>query len=202
MRRLGKGTVRVIAAVVVLALAVGLGACGSKKKKAAAQTDPVAMALQAPGVRTVVIPKQRRQLTIAVPPCSAANVDQESTKIPPGSNEVVIPEDSPAERVAIQPCTATAQQASQTAGTVLVTPGGATAGAKQAGGQSQQQNQLVLPNDSNLKTVIVPPCTKPSGGAGQSGQSSGTALPAVGDEETVTAPPCTASQQSSSAPSG
>jgi hypothetical protein len=180
------GQLRTLAAIAVLAaLGAGLTGCGSKKKKA--KTDPVATALQAPGVRTVVIPKQRRELTIAVPPCSAAQVDQENTEVPPGSSEIVIPKESLAERVAIQPCTSTGGQPSQSAGTVLVTPGGATGGQQS---QQSQSNQLVLPDDSNLTTVIVPPCTKGQGGGGQQ-QGASVALPATGDKESVTAPPCT-----------
>jgi hypothetical protein len=183
----GRWFVRAMALGLVAVLALGVSACGSKKKAAAAP-DPVAMALQTPGVRTVVIPKQRNgDLTIAVPPCSAAQVDQENTEVPPGSNEVVIPKESLAQTVAIQPCLQPSGQGSQSGGTVFITPGGATGG---QGGQQQQQ--LVLPNDSKLKTVIVPPCTT---GQSQSPQSSSSgnsvALPSTGDQESVTAPPCT-----------
>lgn len=175
---------RIVALGLVAALALGAGGCAKKKKPSVQKPDPVATALQAPGVRTVIIPKQRNtELTIAVPPCSAAQVDQESTEVPPGSNQVVVPKDSLSESVAVQPCTEPAGQGSKAPGTVILTPGG-------AGGGQAGKLQLVLPNDSKLTTVIVPPCTKASGGSSQSGGSS-TALPSTGDKESVTAPPCT-----------
>lgn len=185
----GRWLVRAMALGLLALLVLGVGACG-KKKSSGGAPDPVAMALQTPGVRTVVIPKQRNgDLTIAVPPCSAAQVDQENTEVPPGSNEVVIPRESLAQTVAIQPCLQPSGQGSQSGGTVFITPGGASGG--QAG---QQQQQLVLPNDSKLKTVIVPPCTT---GQTQSPQASSggnsVTLPSTGDES-VTAPPCTIPQ--------
>lgn len=199
MNAAGRSVSRAIVLALVAMLAVGVTACGKKKEQAAA-TDPVATALQAPGVRTVVIPKQRSgDLTIAVPPCSAAQVDQENTKVPPGSNQLAIPKDSLAQSVAIQPCTSPQSgQPSQTAGTIIVSPGGASGGAT-----GQHQNQLVLPNDSNLKLVIVPPCTQ---GGGQSPTTSSggnsVAIPSTGDKQSITAPPCTIQQAPGASSSG
>ncbi|MDQ6848849.1 MAG: hypothetical protein M3070_02450, partial [Actinomycetota bacterium] len=79
-----------VAVLIVGTLAVGLSACGSKKMSAK-PPDPVSMALQAPGTRTVVVPKQTSDLTIVVPPCSAADIKQDTSKTPPGSNQVVVP---------------------------------------------------------------------------------------------------------------
>ena len=75
--------------LVVGMLALVVSGCGSKKKAAA--EDPVATAMQTPGVRTVVIPKQRNAVTVVVTPCSAAAVQQSGAKRkPPGSNEIVV----------------------------------------------------------------------------------------------------------------
>jgi hypothetical protein len=53
----------------------------------------------------------------------------------------------------------------------------------------------VLPNNSTITTLIVPPCTQASGDANQD-QNKSLALPGKGTS--VTAPPCTVPQQSSS----
>src|SRR5688572_960124 len=110
MTGIGKEALRVSVALgLAAATAAGLSACGGSSSKsggggASAQADPVGIALMAPGVRTVVVPKQRGDLTIVVPPCNATQVDQESTEIPPGSNQIIVPEDTLAQTVAIQPC--------------------------------------------------------------------------------------------------
>src|SRR3954452_13998531 len=92
-------------------VAIGLGACGSKSSS---QMDPVSTAMQTPGVRTVVIPKQHGDMTIAVPPCSEAQVAQSgSSKIPPGSNQIVVPQGTLTQTVALQPCM---QQSSSSSG--------------------------------------------------------------------------------------
>ena len=56
MRKVG---LRATGATIALLLATGLSACGSKK-----QSEAVSTALQSPGVRTVVIPKQHADLTM------------------------------------------------------------------------------------------------------------------------------------------
>jgi hypothetical protein len=68
----------------------------------------------------------------------------------------------------------------------------------------------VLPNNSGVATLIVPPCTQSSGGSSSGGGSSASggsnssgaatslAVPAKGKAKSVTAPPCTVPQQSSS----
>ena len=131
------------------------------------------MALMAPGVRTVVVPKQRGDLTIVVPPCNATQVDQESTEIPPGSNQIIVPEDTLAQTVAIQPCLEGQKQTGQ--GTILMTPGGAGQAAQQQTqqGQAQQQNQLVIPDNSDLQRVIVPACQVIMSSSSSSSSSSG-----------------------------
>jgi len=58
------------------------------------------------------------------------------------------------------------------ASTVLVTPGGVSSSQQAQSGSSggssgggQQLNQVVLPNDSDVRTVIVPPCVPTQGGS-------------------------------------
>src|SRR3954471_8969334 len=141
-----------------MALALILSACGSSSSTKPKPADPVSMALQAPGVRTVVIPKQTTDLTIVVPPCSAAEVKQETTKAPPGSNQIVVPKSALDQTVAVQPCVS-GEKSSGKSSTVLLSPGGG--GSPQNPGQQQSgtpQNQLLLPRKSNLTRVIVPPC--------------------------------------------
>src|SRR5919199_832234 len=107
----------------VAAAALGVSACGGSKKQMQAPLDPVAMALQAPGVRTVVIPKQSNALTLVVPPCSAAELRQETTKVPPGSNQVVVPKSALDQTVAIQPCVKGGKSSGK-GNSVLLSPGG------------------------------------------------------------------------------
>ena len=127
MLGIGKGTRQVVAFGFAALLTVGVSACGGSKSSGGASggavADPVAQALMAPGVRTVVVPKQRGDLTIVVPPCNATQVDQESTDIPPGSNQILVPKDTLAQTIAIQPCVEGQKQTGQ--GTILMTPGGA-----------------------------------------------------------------------------
>ena len=212
--RVGTGTtVRVIALGAVVILALGLGACGGggkKKSKAPPTVDPVAMALSAPGVRTVVIPEQSEELTIAVPPCGSGQVSQETTETPPGSSRIVIPEGSLAQTVAVQPCIKGQTQQTSGAGTVLISPGGAATGQSETQLQTgaQGQNQLVIPQNSDLRRIIVPPClveisSSASSPSGPEGTTSNTlALPATSGNRVVTAPPCRVHASSSSASGG
>ncbi len=171
---------RLIVVLGVLVLALSVGACGSKKKKK--MEDPVATALMTPGLRMVTIPKQRADLTIVVPPCSSASVQQDASRKPPGSNEVVIPKGSLTQTVAVPPCQKQPMQSA--ANTVLVTPGGTATAAGEAGTASE----LVVPDNSDLRTIIVPPCT--TGDAESKPKS--FAFPATTRKKSVTAPPCTA----------
>jgi len=162
-----------------------------------APTDPVTTALMAPGVRTVVIPKQSAALTVVVPPCSLAKTKQDTTRTPPGSNQVVVPKSALDQTVAIQPC----MQGTKNAGgsnTVLLSPGGTGSAASQ---KIKPPNQLILPKNSNVTKLIVPPClvlTSSSGsGAGQSGGPNAV-LPGARRKGAVTAPPCTVQATSSS----
>src|SRR3954468_21218007 len=104
---------RAALALVPLGLAATLAACGSSSQQQQ-QQDPVSMAMQTPGVRMLVIPKQRHDLTVAVPPCSQAQaaVSQHSTQIPPGSNQIVVPKGALTQSVAVQPCTPPGQASS------------------------------------------------------------------------------------------
>lgn len=212
MRAIGTGTRRAGACAIAVVLTVGLSACGGSSSKSGgggggAQADPVSMALQAPGVRTVVVPKQRGDLTVVVPPCNATQVDQESTEIPPGSNQIIVPKDTLSQMIAIQPCVEGQKQTGQ--GTILMTPGGAGQSQQQQTqqGEGQQQNQLIIPDNSDLQRVIVPACqvimssssTSSSGGAGTATNS--LALPSSGGQRAVTAPPCEVSASSSSSSS-
>jgi hypothetical protein len=171
----------------------------------------VSTALQTPGVRQVVIPAQRADLTIIIPTCDQAETVQTGdTKPPPGSNRIVVPKGTQTETIAVQPCqggggssgTGTTPPAPPSS-TILMTPGGAGTSQQSSGSQSSsssssgssQPNQLVLPNNSSVTTLIVPPCTQASGDANQDKNRS-LALPGKGTS--VTAPPCTVPQQSSS----
>ena len=161
MLGIGWGARRIAASLFAVLLTVGLSACGGSSSSSSgggAVADPVAQALMAPGVRTVVVPKQRGDLTIVVPPCNATQVDQESTDIPPGSNQILVPKDTLAQTIAVQPCVEGMKQTGQ--GTILMTPGGAGQSAAQqtSQGQAQQQNQLIIPDNSDLERVIVPAC--------------------------------------------
>src|SRR3954462_13972377 len=97
-------TTRAVATISIAAAAAGLTACGSKQQQ---QQDPVSMAMQTPGLRMVVIPQQRHDLTVPIPPCSQAQTAaaQGSAQIPPGSNQIVVPKGALTESVAVQPCT-------------------------------------------------------------------------------------------------
>jgi hypothetical protein len=183
---MGSKGLRLGVLVIVGVLALAVNGCGSKKKK---MEDPVATAMMTPGMRTVVIPKQRNQVTVVVPPCTAAAVQQTGAKRkPPGSNEIVVPRGTLTQTVAVPPCPEKPPQA--VANTVLVTPGGS--GSTQQG--APPQNQLVLPSNSNVTTIIVPPCTTPpSGGASKPPEApKSQAFRAPATQKSVTAPPCMA----------
>ena len=198
---------------VACALAVGLAACGgsSSSSSSSSSGDPVSTALQTPGVRQVVIPQQRADLTIVIPTCDQAEtVKTGSTKPPPGSNMIVVPKGTQTETIAVQPCQGGGGSSgggtsppAPPSSTILMTPGGAGTTQQSSGSQSSsssssgssQPNQLVLPNNSTVTTLIVPPCTQASGDANQD-QNKSLALPGKGTS--VTAPPCTVPQQSSS----
>src|SRR4051794_13047490 len=210
--RVGVSGVAVAAGV----LALGLTACGgsSSSSSSSSSGDPVSTALQTPGVRQVVIPQQRADLTIVIPTCDQAEtVKTGSTKPPPGSNSIVVPKGTQTETVAVQPCQGGGGSSgggssppAPPSSTILMTPGGAGTTQQSSGAQSSsssssgssQPNQLVLPNNSTVKTLIVPPCTQASGDANQD-QNKSLALPGKGTS--VTAPPCTVPQQSSSSSS-
>jgi hypothetical protein len=189
VRRAGIG-----ALVLCLVALPAMGLTGCKKKKKT-QADPVSTALKVPGVRNVVIPKQRNSLTIVVPPCSEAAVTQPGArKAPAGSNTIVIPKGALTQMVAVPPCKSASKP--PTANTVLVAPGGATPG--QQSSSQQKQSQLVLPSNSSLTTVIVPPCTSGGSSSGGGSTQSGGSLATAGNKKTVTAPPCTVPKASSS----
>lgn len=194
------GGARGVAAMGLAAVvAVGVSACGGGSSKMKAKpADPVATALMAPGVRTIIIPKQSSSLTIVVPPCGSAQTTQESTETPPGSNQVVVPKSALDQTVAIQPCME-GEKSAEKSSTVLLSPGGE--GSPQTSGQ-QAQNQLLLPENSNLTKLVVPACvvqmsSSSSSSGGQSGGQS-TALPEVGGKTSVIAPPCKVQMSSSS----
>src|SRR3954447_22973656 len=213
-----RGASRLALAAGLLVAAAGLTACGSSSSSSSsASTDPGGAALSSAGVRVVLVPRQKNDLTIVVPPCSEAQTVQSgTTKLPPGSNQVLIPRGSLTEAVGVQAC----QQGGQSIGfstggasgnvapppsnTILVTPGGA--GAQEVGAQggssssgSQAQNQVVLPSNANVSTVIVPPCTTTSSSSGSSQPSQKTlSLPSGSKSKIVAAPPCTAPAGSSS----
>ncbi len=143
-----------------------------------------------PGVRTLVIPRQRNDVTIVVTPCTAAAAQQGSVKRKPaGSNEIVVPRSTLRQTVAVPPCPMKPTEAA--ANTVLVSPGGSGPTAEEQA-KSPPMNQLILPANSNIETVILPPCTMATTGAPPPPKS--LAFPAGSErKKTVTAPPCTAS---------
>src|SRR4051794_3942864 len=107
MTGVSRGVTRaIVAAGGAAALALGLTACGgSSSSSSSSSSDPVANALSSPGVRVVLVPQQKNDLTIVVPPCSEAQTVQSGTKkLPPGSNQVIIPKGSLTEAIAVQAC--------------------------------------------------------------------------------------------------
>jgi hypothetical protein len=198
--------------LLVAGLALLASGCGSKKKTPPAPkpVDPVALAVQAPGVRVALIPPQQHALTIVVPPCSNASISQQDTSTPAGSNQIVIPKSSLDQTVAVQPCVQGQKQQVGTSGTVLLSPGGGKASEAQTQKQTpSQQNQLVIPKNSGLTKIIIPPCvvsmsasSSSSSGGTNSATSNTLALPATGSKQAVTAPPCALSGSSSSSSGG
>ena len=180
---------------ICLVAAIGVSGCGGSSKKKKTPPDPVTMALTAPGVRTVVIPKQSRALTVIVPPCGLAKTKQETTRTPPGSNRIVVPRSALDQTVAIQPCMQGAKSA-RSASTVLLSPGGTGSPASQ---KTKPPNQLILPRNSNVTRLIVPPCLIMMSSASSGGQTGGpnTVLPGARNRSAVTAPPCTVHMTSS-----
>ena len=184
-----RGVLGAASAALLLAVA---GCGGGSSTTAPKPPDPVQMVLQAPGVRTVVIPEQKSDITIAVPPCSEADIDPETTKVPRGSNRIVVPKSTQEQTIAIPPCLEGEQTQGGGTDTVLVSPGGG-AGTQSAGEQAgQPQNQLLLPRNSRISLVIVPPCLVLTSSSYSGGPPSGitTTLPAAGGKTTVTAPAC------------
>lgn len=180
--------VRVGALILIGLLALTAAGCGGKKKKA---EDPVATAAAEPGVRKVVIPKQGNAVSVVVPPCTAAAVEQAGTKRkPPGSNEIIIPPGTLTQTVGVPPCPAKPPEGGAVANTILMTPGGA--GAQGGEPPEMPQNEVVLPTNSNVRTIIVPPCTMQTGSKSEKKKPKSLAVPATSTRRTVTAPPCTA----------
>jgi hypothetical protein len=228
-RTVGRTTIA-LAASVVLALVVS--ACGSSSSSSSsapvAPTDPVSTALQTPGIRTVLLAKQRGDLTIVVPPCPEQGKPAQagaqpnggigdtsnSANAPAGSSRIVIPRGTLTQTVAVQPCPPPppssgggssgptgASSGGQAVSTILMTPGGTTPQTQQ---QTQsQQNQLVVPENSSITTLVVPPCTTamPSGATGASGATGPTGTQGQvlpANSKSVTAPACTIPQQQQS----
>ena len=181
-------------------LALGASACGGgSKAKTMPPPDPVQMALAAPGVRSVLVPKQSDSLTIVVPPCGLAKIKQETVRTPPGSNQVVVPNSALDQTVSIQPCLQGVQNARGST-SVLLSPGGAGSAPNQQSTQPPP-NQLILPKNANISKLIVPPClvlTSSSSSGGASGSGPNTVLPSTRGKTAVTAPPCTVQMTSSS----
>src|SRR2546423_15125000 len=76
------------AVVGTCAIGIALTACGSSSSSSSGgtssggSTDPVSTALQTPGVRTVLLAKQRNDLTIIAPPCPPQGSSQQSSGQP------------------------------------------------------------------------------------------------------------------------
>jgi len=177
----------------------GLAACGGSSSTMPPPPDPVSMALAAPGVRSVLVPKQSDALTIVVPPCGLAKIKQESTRTPPGSNQILVPESSLDQTIAIQPCLQ-GQENARGSTSVLLSPGG-SGSAPNTQSTQPPPNQLILPKNANLKKIVVPPClvlTSSSSSAGTPSGGPNTVLPSARGAQTVTAAPCTVQMTSSS----
>jgi hypothetical protein len=213
-----------IAAIVAGVAALGLSACGGSEKSASTMTDPVTTALQTPGVRTVLIAKQKFDLEVIVPPCprpgekAAADPKAEQdvqtgrATPPEGSNRIIVPRGTLTQTIAVQPCqvdpeghsssssssSVSSAATGQTVSTILLTPGGqAPQGSNVQEQAGQSQNQLVLPSNANIETLVIPPCTQPE----HSGSSSvaeppqkNLVLPADSRTRSATAPACTVQQ--------
>lgn len=199
MPKLGERRGRAGAAgVTIVALAALVGCGSSSSSTPPPAVNPTQMALEAPGVRTVIVPEQRDAISIVVPPCSEAGGIGNT---PPTSNQIVLPKGTAAQTVAIQPCIV-GQTGESRAGTVVLTPGGGETAQEQSQQQTsaQTQNQLVIPSNSGLTRIVIPPCvvttTASSSVEGTTGPNT-LAVPARG-KKTITAPPCEVSASSSS----
>src|SRR3954453_16239765 len=164
-------------AVATGALSLGLTACGgsSSSSSSSSSGDPVSTALMTPGVRQVVIPAQHQDLTVVIPTCDQAQTLKPGSTTPaPGSNTFVVRKGAQTETIAVQPCQGSGGSSSGGSGsppappssTILLTPGGAGTSQQSSGSQSSssssssgssQPNQLVLPNNAKITTLIVPP---------------------------------------------
>jgi hypothetical protein len=84
--------------------------------------------------------------------------------------------------------------------TLLLTPGGQAPQGSQVQEQAgQTANQLVLPSNANIQTIVIPPCTQPEQSASSSQQSppqKNLVLPADSRTKSATAPACTVQQSS------
>jgi hypothetical protein len=225
MARMGRQRWRVaLTAATAGLLALGVGACGGEEKAASSMTDPLTMALQTPGVRTVQIAQQKQDLEIIVPPCprpgeeqqrnpqSEQDVQTERVEPPEGSNRIIVPKETLTQTIAVQPCqpdpheesssssssSSSSAAVGQTVSTILLTPGGLSpqgANVQESSGNVAQQ--LVLPSNANIATLVIPPCTVP-GTEGASSQpeepQKNLVLPADSKTKTATAPNCTVPQ--------
>ncbi|MDQ3936937.1 MAG: hypothetical protein M3340_20160 [Actinomycetota bacterium] len=207
-------------------LALGAGACGGEEKTASSMTDPVTMALQTPGVRTVQIAQQKQDLEIIVPPCprpgeeqqrnpqSEQDVQTQRVTPPEGSNRIIVPKETLTQTIAVQPCqpdpheesssssssSSSSAAVGQTVSTILLTPGGLSpqgSNVQESSGNTAQQ--LVLPSNANIATLVIPPCTVPeTEGSSSAPQAEppqkNLVLPADSKTKTATAPNCTVPQ--------
>src|SRR5436190_1065004 len=76
------GLVRAGGAAVI---AVAVTGCGG----GSSSSDAVSTALQMPGVRTVVVPKQHNDLTLVVPPCTPSSGSGGAGGVPQGANNAL-----------------------------------------------------------------------------------------------------------------
>src|SRR5205807_646621 len=130
----GMSVVATSAAVAALA-ACGSSSSSSSSSSSTGASDPVSTALQTPGVRTVLLAKQRSDITVIIPPCPRQGSSQQpggqpnggvgsatsTVTIPPGSSRIVVPKGALAQTVAVQPCQS--QQSSSSSGEGSGPPG-------------------------------------------------------------------------------
>ena len=78
---------------------------------------------------------------------------------------------------------------------MILTPGGQAPQGSQIQEQAgQTQNQLVLPSNANIQTLVIPPCTQPEQSPSSSQASppqKNLVLPADSKTKSATAPACT-----------
>ncbi|MFN2615501.1 MAG: hypothetical protein ABR581_00080 [Thermoleophilaceae bacterium] len=162
----------IVAGALVLVLGLGAVLAGGKKKSSKPKGAP-------PGTRAVIVPAGSRPLTLVVPPCGTGR------RIAPAGAQ---------RQLHTQGAAVFQLPPRRTVRTVQVAPCGSTAGAppaaafvlqgKKEGGKAGAPLQLVVPNGSTARTLVVPAC------AGTSKKGASVLPPPAGGSSAALAPPC------------